>query len=302
VIAAAERVCHFRRAAGGGTAQAFAFAGGLPYEWLLLMEQPQARQESLGDIRREIDRIDDDILGLIAERLAAVDRVRAYKAQAPGATTSPIRPGREAQILRRLMEQAKGQVPADLCFRVWRALIAAATLKQAPVRIHGSAAFFSSAAAQTLLREYFGPSAFADHPGEAIAFEALSRNPGDLAAVAIDAPWSKAWMEGHAGSAQVIGVLPFLTTQATPRLLIFGHAAAEPTGADETLVLTDGQLPRDFSPQPLWQMKVGELQLTSLPGFLSEHNAPLVGLARSNGSLALSVLGRYPSPIELRTC
>jgi hypothetical protein len=106
-------------------------------------------------------------------------------------------------------------------------------------------------------------------------------------------------MEGRAGSAQVIGVLPFLATQATPRLLIFGHAAAEPTGADETLVLTDGQLPRDFTPQPLWQRKLGDLQLTSLPGFLSEHNTPLIGLARSNGSLALSVLGRYPSPIEL---
>jgi chorismate mutase len=263
------------------------------------MEQPQASQESLGDIRREIDRIDDDILGLIAERLAMVDRVRAWKAQSPGGVASPIRPGREAQILRRLIDQ--GLVPADLCFRIWRALISAATLKQAPVRIHASAAFFASATAQTLLREYFGPSAFADHPGETIAFDALASNPGDLAAVAIDGPWTRAWMEGHAGPAQVICVLPFLATQSVPRLLIFGHAEAEPTGADETLVLTDGQLPRDFAPQPLWQIKVGELQLTSLPGFLSEHNAPLVGLARSNGSLALSVLGRYPSPIEIGT-
>ena len=38
-----------------------------------------------------------------------------------------------------------------------------------------------------------------------------------------------------------------------------------------------------------------------VPGFLTEHNAPLVGLARSNGSLALQVLGRYPSPVEIRT-
>jgi chorismate mutase len=265
------------------------------------MEQPQAPRESLSDIRREIDRIDDDILGLIAARLDIVDRVRAYKLQTAGIAASPIRPGREALILRRLIDQGRGQVPADLCFRVWRALISAATLKQAPVRIHGSAAFFTSASAQTMLREYFGPSAFADHPGEAVAFRALAENPGDLAAVAIDGPWAKAWMEGHAGPAQVIGVLPFLTTQTIPRLLVFGHAEPEQTGADETLVLTDGQLPRDFSPQPLWQMKTGDLQLTSIPGFHSEHNAPLVGLARSNGSLALSVLGRYPSPIEIGT-
>ncbi|MGE3872616.1 MAG: chorismate mutase [Parvibaculaceae bacterium] len=263
------------------------------------MEQPQALQESLADIRREIDRIDDDILELVAARLGIVERVRAHKLQTSGLATSPIRPGREALILRRLID--RGQVPADLCFRIWRALISAATLKQAPVRIHGSAAFFASAAAQTMLREYFGPAAFTDHPGEAVAFAALADNRGDLAAVAIDGPWVKPWMEGHAGPTRVIGVLPFLATAAMPRLLIFGHAAPEQTGADETLVLTDGQLPRDFTPQPLWQMKTGDLQLTSLPGFHSEHNAPLIGLTRSNGSLALSVLGRYPSPIELRT-
>lgn len=264
------------------------------------MEQPPP-QESLDDIRREIDRIDDDILKLVAARLDVVERVRAYKAQTASLGTSPIRPGREAQILRRLIERSGSAVPADLLFRIWRALIAAATLKQAPIRIHGSAAFFASATAQTLLREYFGPTAFADHPGETVAFAALAGHPGDLAAVAIDGPWARAWMEGHAGPAQVIGVLPFLTTSPVPRILIFGHAQAEPTGADETLVLTDGQLPRDFAPQPLWQVKTGSLQLTSLPGFLAEHNAPLVGLARSNGSLALSVLGRYPSPVEIRT-
>ncbi|WP_119390474.1 chorismate mutase [Taklimakanibacter lacteus] len=265
------------------------------------MEQPPPPQESLDDIRREIDRIDDGILKLVAQRLDVVDRVRAHKAQTATLGTSPIRPGREAQILRRLIERAQGAVPADLLFRIWRALIAAATLKQAPLRIHGSAEFFASATSQTMLREYFGPTAFCDHPGEAIALETLSRNTGDLAAVAIDGPWARAWMEGRAGPAQVISVLPFLTTSPTPRLLVFGHARAEPTGADETLVLTDGQLPRDFAPQPLWQMKTGGLQLTSLPGFLAEHQAPLVGLARSNGSLALSVVGRYPSPVEIRT-
>ena len=212
------------------------------------MEQPQSSQESLDDIRREIDRIDDDILQLVAARLDIVERVRAYKLKTASAAASPIRPGREAEILRRLIDKGRGRVPADLCFRIWRALISAATLKQAPVRIHGSAAFFASATAQTLLREYFGPSAFADHPGEAVAFEALAHNPGDLAAVTIDGPWTKAWMEGRAGTAQVIGVLPFLASQAVPRLLIFGHAAPEQTGADETLVLTDGQLAARFRP------------------------------------------------------
>jgi len=258
-------------------------------------------QESLAEIRREIDRIDDGILALIAARLDMVDRVRAHKAGTGSLATSAIRPGREAEILRRLIAEAGDKVPADLCFRIWRALISTASLRQAPIRIHGSADFFASAASQAYLREYFGPTAFADHASEAQALRALSGNSGDLAAVALDGPWAKAWLEGHAGPAQVIGVLPFLSPSPMPRLLIFGHATPEATGADETLVLTDGQLPSDFALQPLWQMRTGALQLTSLPGFLSEHSAPLVGLTRSNGSLALSVLGRYPSPIEVRS-
>ena len=59
----------------------------------------------------------------------------------------------------------------------------------------------------------------------------------------------------------------------------------EPTGADETLLVTDGQLPRDFAPAPLWQMRIGGKHLASLPGFLSEHSVPLIGLVRSNGRL-----------------
>src|SRR5437868_7214440 len=68
------------------------------------MEQPSKPVESLADIRREIDRIDDGILELIAARLAVVERVRAYKAGTGSLGASPIRPGREAQILRRLIE------------------------------------------------------------------------------------------------------------------------------------------------------------------------------------------------------
>jgi hypothetical protein len=125
-------------------------------------------------------------------------------------------------------------------------------------------------------------------------------NPNDVAAVAIDAPWVEPYLGGLAGKARIIGCLPFIANEAMPRILIFGHAAPESTGADETLVITDGQLPRDFVPAPLWQMRVGTKRLTSLPGFLSEHSMPLLGLVRSNSRLTLAVVGHYPSPIEMK--
>jgi chorismate mutase / prephenate dehydratase len=263
------------------------------------MTAPPAQTDSLSDIRREIDRIDDGILALVAERLAMADRVKRAKAENGGDGETPLRPAREAEVMRRLIESAKGKVPAEICFRLWRTLIASAALRQAPLRLHASAGLFASPLAQSLLREFFGQIAFADHPGEAVALKAIAGSPLELAAVAIDSPWVKPFRDGAVGKAQAIGCLPFLASGAAPKILIFGHAAQEATGDDETLVLTNGPLPRDFTPQPLWQMKCGAAQLSGIPGFLSEHSAPLIGLQRSNGALALTIVGRYPSPIEI---
>ena len=263
------------------------------------MTAPPAQSSSLSDIRREIDRIDDGILALVAERLAMADRVKRAKAENGGVGETPLRPAREAAVMRRLIARAKGRVPAEICFRLWRTLMANVALRQAPLRLHASAGLFASPAAQALLREFFGGIAFADHPGEAQALEAAAGDPLDLVAVALDSPWVDPFREGAAGKAQAIGCLPFLSVAAAPKILIFGHAAQEATGDDETLVLTHGPLPRDFAPQPLWEMKAGSTQVSAIPGFLSEHSAPLIGLLHSNDALALTIVGRYPSPIEI---
>ena len=111
--------------------------------------------------------------------------------------------------------------------------------------------------------------------------------------------WVEAFVKGNAGKAQVIAVLPSLKDGDVPKLLVIGQAPIEPTGDDETLVISEGKLPRDFSPQPLWQVKIGSYRLSCLPGFLLEHEGPLVGLMRSNTSLGLKVAGRYSSAIEV---
>jgi hypothetical protein len=104
---------------------------------------------------------------------------------------------------------------------------------------------------------------------------------------------------GKAGSAQIIGALPVVKNEAVPQLLIFGNAPVEPSGHDETLLITEGNLPRDFALQPLWQVKSGPWRLSALAGFHSEHESPIVGLTRSNISLGLKLAGRYPSAIEV---
>lgn len=263
------------------------------------MDTPPA--SALDHIREEIDAIDDAMLALLAKRFAAVAEVKRIKAASGAIAQSPIRPGREAAILRRLVQAKPDSVPSELRVRLWRAIISASTLMQAPVRIHIGKGPFDSVSARLMLRDHFGSTPVAEHPGETQALAALAGRPGDVAVVALDSPWLDPYLDGRPGQARVIASLPQIASGAVPKMLVFGSASPEPTGDDETLLVTSGQLPRDFAPAPLWQLRLGNRHLASLPGFLSETSQPLIGLMRSNVPLALMVLGRYPSPIEVRS-
>ena len=65
------------------------------------MDTPPAG--ALDRIREEIDAIDDAMLALLAKRFAAVEEVKRIKAASGAIAQSPIRPAREAAILRRLV-------------------------------------------------------------------------------------------------------------------------------------------------------------------------------------------------------
>ena len=98
---------------------------------------------------------------------------------------------------------------------------------------------------------------------------------------------------------QVIATLPALKDDEIPKLLIFGVTAMQATGEDETLLISKGNLPRDFAAQPIWHLKSGAYRLSSLAGWYSEHESPLISLTRSNPGLGLKVAGRYASAIEV---
>ena len=91
---------------------------------------------SLDAIRREIDSIDDQILGLLMRRFAATARVKANKAQDGSIAASPFRPAREAKIMQRLIAQGGAAVPADVLVRLWRVILSASTQSQAQVTLH----------------------------------------------------------------------------------------------------------------------------------------------------------------------
>ena len=264
------------------------------------MTTPAGQDIALDDIRRDIDAIDDAILDLMARRIQASERVRGQKSNSGALTGSPIRPAREAAILRRLLRRGGGTVGAELLVRLWRVILSASTLAQAPVTLHIPRKVGGQMGLRLWLRDHFGTTPVEEHRDEAQTLVQVNVNPGDICAIEAASPWADAFAEGRAGEARIIAILPVIRDGAAPELLIFGHAQALATGDDETVIVSTGKLPRDFLPAPVWQMKSGRHWVSGLPGFLSEHEGPLVGLLRSNATLGLRVAGRFPSAIEVK--
>jgi chorismate mutase / prephenate dehydratase len=258
-----------------------------------LSDTAQADAE-LEAIRRDIDLIDDGLVSLIERRFEATARVKAIKAN--GEARTPFRPAREAAILRKLLSRPGSSVPPDVLVRLWRTILTGSSQAQQPTTIHISKRLAQAIGPRLRIRDYFGSMAVEEYRDEAQALMQIDGAPSDICIVETQAPWIDAFIEGRAGRARIFSCLPFLGEEPAPKLLVFGFAPAEPTGDDQTLIVSDGRLPRDFAPQPLWELKVGNRRLTSLPGFLSEHESPLVGLMRGNAQLGIKLAGHYPSP------
>lgn len=86
---------------------------------------------SLERLRQDIDRIDDRIHDLLMERVGLVGRIAVAKA--PGGI--PLRPGREAMVLRRLLARHKGDMPKAAVVRIWREIMGALVGLQQPFTV-----------------------------------------------------------------------------------------------------------------------------------------------------------------------
>lgn len=105
--------------------------------------------DDIARLRREIDALDDELLGLLNRRAALAQRIGTLKAGAPA-----YRPERESEILRRLTAQSGGPLPAERAAAVFREVISACRSMEAMLRVAylGPEGTFSEMA----LRKQFG--------------------------------------------------------------------------------------------------------------------------------------------------
>ena len=183
-------------------------------------KDPAPQAPSLGDLRKEIDRIDEAMHQLLMERAEIIDRLISVKKSQE--TGSAFRPVREAEMMRRLVKRHKGILPLDTVESIWRVIISTFTYVQAPFSVHADLS-----AGDALMRDsarfHFGFTVpFIPHMGAAGVVAAVSTSKGDLGLVAANAvAGAGAWWSALEFDAapKIIARLPFVERADHPAAL-----------------------------------------------------------------------------------
>lgn len=282
-------------------------------------------QDELARLRAEIDRIDDDVVALLLERIAVVGRIGAAKTAAHVQQTGiALRPAREAEIIRRLAHKAGPTLPAAALTRMWRELLAVTTRLQTPLNV----AFLSDPTlpeVKELARDHFG----ALTPLVAVetaqhGFRMIAAGDADL--LVLPAPrddrywWSRVALTLVDSPLRIVSRLPFCAppddgSGASAGALVLGVLPEESSGADVTMVALEVAL--DLSRARLTDLlAAGGVDVVSLAALLDlmpesgfymleaagTEATVLAALQRGLGPvrdrvLRLDVLGSYPQPL-----
>ncbi|MBX9633640.1 MAG: chorismate mutase [Magnetospirillum sp.] len=201
---------------------------------------------SLDHLRREIDRIDNQLHDLLMERVGLVEQIAGAKAPSGIA----LRPGRETTVLRRLVDRHKGALPKAALVRIWREIMGALVGLQQPFTI----AVYQpvrGAGYIELARNHFGvvwPQIVHLTPGHVVRMVADGQASVGLVPIpnAADAePWWLSLTSDADNLPRVVARLPVLSPESTPgrpeplEALVVACRDHDETGDDRTLVAVE---------------------------------------------------------------
>jgi len=284
---------------------------------------------ALDDLRSEIDRLDDQLHDLLIRRTEIVAQIGAHKKKS-GAPALALRPGREAAILRRLLDRHQGPFPKAALLRIWRELLSAQVALQGPFSI---AAFAPEGSLdyRDLARDQYGTiTPVTLHPSVNQVLNAVVE--GDAKLGILPMPWGERpnpWWRGlateGADAPRIIARLPFIRMDSEnreqPDALVIARAEPEKSGDDSTLFAVEisGGLSRDRMRDLLaavgldvtwvgvWQdpeESSHALHLLSANDFLSRGEPRLAAFIEQGGPevVLASTLGSYAEPVILAGC
>jgi chorismate mutase / prephenate dehydratase len=208
-------------------------------------------RESLDDLRREIDEIDERVHDLLINRAGLVERIRAVKRLESIAT---VRPGREALILRKLIARHQGRFPIGAITRIWREIIAGITRMEMSSYAVAVYAAEGDQGYWDIARDQFGsvtPMTPYSSPRDVLRI--VDEGNASLGIVPVPRdddtdPWWISLMIPD--GLRVAYKLPFIngtnarsTSNGTAVAFAFGRILPEPTGDDRTLIVIETENP-----------------------------------------------------------
>jgi chorismate mutase len=261
-----------------------------------------ASPPSLAEVRQRIDAIDGDLLRLVVERAALAKTVAAAKAAAGDNGKFGLRPGRETQLLRKLLAGPRNGARPGLIVRIWRELIGDSLATQGPFHLAVWGGRDPGRAVEvTRLRFGVAPSLRqVAKPDDAIAEARSLGGVGVCALTPDNAWWARLLAEPKL---RVFAALPCLAAWGPLSALAVAEVEVEPTGADNTFWVTDAAqsataveaaLSGDGVAATLL-VEAGGLKLFLLSGY---YQADDPRLARAPGKLS-GVIGAAPAPLDV---
>jgi chorismate mutase / prephenate dehydratase len=259
--------------------------------------------DRLAGIRRRIDAIDAEMHRLLIARGAVIDElIRAKGTQASGAA---FRPGREADMMRRLATRHEGRLPLATVEHIWREIITTFTAMQAPFGVSVAPAA-DPLAMRDLVRFYFGFSVpLTDCASAAEAIARVQAASGELAAIPIEGG-SLWWHElGKREGARIIARLPAIEIEGRPAALpayVVGPPLDDESGLDLAVYVLEatGDIEAAVAANGGRLMASGpEACLVELPHEVGPE-ALAVALAETGGTLlAADRIGVIAAPLRL---
>lgn len=267
---------------------------------------PQA--DELASLRNEIDTLDDKLHDLLMRRADVVARLASSRAK--GASI-PLRPGREARILRRLAARHRGPLPKAAIIRLWREMFASSSALQGKLSVAVFVPPTTNALAR-LAREHFGTATqMRNHPSAARTLAAVTAGEAALAVLPMpeegESPDTAWWTSLDAPRLQVIARLPFIGP-AQPAALIVAPIAPDESDDDRSLLRIDGNADLSraralaglegagLKPRALLLRRAGDAVqfLADVDGFITPEDPRL---AAAKG-MRIVTLGAYAVPMS----
>lgn len=291
------------------------------------MTKKDTENSELTAFRQQIDALDEKLIALLMERIGIVKKVGDIKRKThPG--QCPIRPGREAAMVRELMKKCENaEFPPAAVAAMWRILIGASTSVESALKL----AVFTpdnDPSLYWLAREYFG------------SFLPVNRHPhvkrviGDImdgkASVGIvptlhgadTSYWWTNLVQPGGDLPKIFAHIPFVYNGTPSRDIPTGLAIAqiepEASGDDISLIVLEAEhntsqhrLQGAFAQaklEPNW-VSVATIgpatrhHLIELKGFITAGHPAITALQESLGAsiVNLSFLGAYAVPVTLKS-